>query len=127
MGHMPAPDQLMDLHKEFDLTNAASADLDIMSRHANIATVAPIHLPLDGMDVVDRREIQMPPPHERRDGFEEALACHYVARHRSCLDHSGALPVLADAFIILNRRTDTDRRRRRGRIGTQAQIGAEYI
>ena len=43
------------------------------------------------------------------------------------LDHGGALPVLAPALVVDERRLDRDRERRRARIGPQAQIGAEDV
>ena len=50
-----------------------------------------------------------------------------VARDRARLDHRRALPVLPHALVIGERRGQRDRGRRRGRVGAQAQIGAEDV
>ncbi len=58
---------------------------------------------------------------------QKPLAGDAVAGDRPRLDQRGALPILADAFVIGDRRRDRHRRRRRARVGAQPQIGAENI
>ena len=64
----PAQDQLLGLGEEFDLADAAAAQLDVVARHRDLAMAGMgVDLALDGMNVLDRREIQIAPPDERRD------------------------------------------------------------
>ncbi len=61
-----AQDQLLGLGEEFDLANAAAPQLDIVARHRDLAMAdMGMNLPLDGLDILDGGEIQMPPPDER--------------------------------------------------------------
>ncbi len=68
---MPAAqDQLLGLGKEFDLADAAAAQLDIVARHRDFAMAdMGMNLPFDGMDILDRGEIQIAPPDEGRNVF----------------------------------------------------------
>ena len=74
-----------------------------------------VDLALDRMDVLDRGEIEMLAPQEGRELGEERGAGVAVAGHRPRLDQGGALPVLAGALVIGERRRRATRRRRRGR------------
>src|SRR6516165_5600794 len=58
LRHPPAPDQLLRLSKEFDLANAAAANLDIVVFDGDPAAAAiRVDLTLDRMDILDRRKI----------------------------------------------------------------------
>src|SRR6185369_10890930 len=94
-----AEDQLLRLGEELDLANAAAAELDVVAGDLDRAAAAMgIDLPLDRMDVVDRREVEMAPPDVGPQRRQERLADAEVAGHRLRLDHRRALPVLADAL-----------------------------
>jgi hypothetical protein len=62
----PAEDQLLGLGEKLDLANAAAAELDVVAEHAarqladGAAAAKGVDLALDGMDVVDGREVEMP-------------------------------------------------------------------
>ena len=58
---------------------------------------------------------------------QQRLAGRDVAGAGPRLDHGGALPVLSDALVVVERRRGRDRDLRRARIGPQPQIGAEHI
>ena len=76
-GCAPAQNQLLGLGEEFDLADAAAAQLDVVARDGDLAmTAMGMDLALDGMDILDGREIQIAPPDEGRDrGQEVARRC----------------------------------------------------
>ena len=107
----PAGDQLLRLHEELDLADAAAPALDVVAEHAHRPVPAMrMHLPLDRMDVGDRREVEVFSPDERRELADEGLARRDVAGDGARLDQRGALPVLPHALVVEERR-----RRRRAR------------
>ena len=79
------------------------------------------------MGVLNRREIQMPPPDEGPQGFQEPRPRLQIARRRTRLDIGRALPCAAKALVIPLRRLHRHADRRDGRVGPQPQIGAEHI
>ena len=123
-----AGDQLLGLGEELDLADAAAADLDVVALDRDLAVAAiGVDLPLHRLHVGDRGEVEIFAPHERRQIVEQRLARRDVAGAGARLDHGGALPVLPDAFVVGQRRRLRHGDRGRGRIGTQAQIGAEDV
>ena len=123
-----AGDQLLGLHEELDLADAAAADLDVVAGHGDGAeAVEGVDLPLHGVDVGDGREIQIFAPDVGRQLAKDGGARGDVAGHRAGLDEGGALPVLAEALVVVERSLGGDRERRGAGIGPQAQIGAEHI
>ena len=71
----PAQDQLLGLGEEFDLADAAAAQLDIVAGDRDLAMPdMGVDLPLDGLDVLDGREIQIAPPDERPERGQELRA-----------------------------------------------------
>ena len=86
-----------------------------------------MHLPLDRMDVGDRREVEIFSPDERRELADEGFARRDVARHRARLDQRGALPVLAHALVVVKRRRRRDGDARRRGVGPEPKVGAEHI
>ena len=110
----PAPDQLQHLRGEFDFANAAPAKLHIMpgQLHRIMRTLRPlmgVDLPLDGMDIRNRREIEVTAPNKGTDFAQECLARRTIRRNRPRLDHGRAFPILAHAFIIGDGGGDGDR------------------
>ena len=64
-GIAAAEDELLGLGEELDLADAAAAELHVVARHLDRAAAAMgVDLALDRMDVVDRGEVEMPPPDE---------------------------------------------------------------
>src|SRR5271154_5286675 len=60
LRHPPAPDQLLRLGKEFDLADAAAANLDVVALDGDpAATAKGVDLALDRVNVLDRRKIEM--------------------------------------------------------------------
>jgi hypothetical protein len=133
LGHaqrrLPAAgDQLLRLGEELDLANAAAPDLDIVPRHSNLSEAAHgMDLPLHGVDVGDGREVEVFAPDEGSEILQQAFPRGDVAGHGTRLDEGGALPVLADGFVVVKGGVGGDGKRRGARIGPQAQIGAEHV
>ena len=65
----PAPDELVDLGKKFNLADTALTEFDIMSGQLDIFIQAAVHLAFNGVDVDDGSEIEVTPPHERGEAF----------------------------------------------------------
>ena len=100
-----AEDELLGLDEELDLADAAAAELEVVARHGDVFVAARgVDLPLHRMDVGDRRVVEILAPDERRELGEEALAELEIAGGRPRLDHRRALPVLAERFVIGDRR-----------------------
>ena len=121
--------------EEFDLADAALAQLHVVPGDARdrigcrdeSSTLVFVDAALHRMDVGDSGEVEAAPPDERPDRLEETRAEREVTGHRARLDHGGALPVLAHAFVVCDRGGKGDGGRCDGRIGTQSQVGAEHI
>ena len=86
-----------------------------------------MHPPLHGVDVGDRREVEIFAPDEGRELAQELLAGFDVAGNDTRLDQGGALPVLAEALVIGKACVGRERDLRCARVGAKAQIGAEHI
>src|SRR4029077_8927253 len=81
LGAAPAPDQLLGLGEELDLADAAAAELDVVPEHGDAAAaLVRLDLPLDRVNILDRREVQMTAPEERPELRQEMLAIGAVAR-----------------------------------------------
>ena len=123
-----APDQLLGLGEELDLANPAASDLDVVAAHRDMAEALDrVDLPLDRMDVLDRREVEMLAPDEGREAAQEALAGLEIAGDHPRLDHRRAFPVLAHALVVGLGGQHRHGERRRGGVGAQPEIGAEDI
>ena len=123
-----APDQLLGLREELDLADAAAAQLDIVPLDGDLRpALEGVDLALDGMDVLERPEIEVLAPDEGAQFGQEGFADGRIARRRPRPDHGGALPVLAHAFVVGQRRRDRNRHRHGPRIGPEPQIGAEDV
>ena len=127
-GKPPAGDQLLGLHEELDLADAAATEFHVVTLHRDLAVpLVRVDLALDRMHVGDCRIVQIFAPDIGLQLPQEGLARRDVAGKRPRLDHGGALPVLATAFVVVERRLDRDGERGRAGIGPQAQVGAEDI
>ena len=79
----PAGDELLRLHEELDLADAAAAELDVVAGDRDVAEAAiGVDLPLHGVDVGDRREVEVLAPDERRELVEQLVAGIDVAGAR---------------------------------------------
>jgi len=117
----PAPDELQDLRGELDLTDAAPAELHVVAGDGDPgAALLRMDLPLDRMDVSQRRIVEMPTPDERADLAQEGVAERAIPGDRPRLDHRRAFPVLPERFVVAGGGGDAYRERRRRRVGTQA-------
>ena len=124
----PASDELLGLHKKFDLADAAAADLDIVSFDRDLAMAAEgMDLLLHGVDVGHRSEVEIFAPDERRERLAQRVTGGNVAGAGARLDQRRPFPVPANAFVVVERSRGRDRDLRRGRIRPQPQIGAENI
>ena len=123
-----APDQLLGLGEELDLADAAAAELDVVAADGDVAVALDgMDLALDRMDVLDGCEVQMLAPDERPQAAQEQLAGGDVAADGARLNHGRALPVLTHALVVGLGRDHREGERRRGRIRSQPQVGAEDI
>ncbi len=124
-GAPAAEDELLRLHEELDLADAAASELDVVTGDGDL--VVPAHrvdLPLHGVNVGDRGEVEILAPDERREILEEALAEGEVAGDGPRLDQRGPLPVLANRLVVGVGGAERHRDRRRAGVGTQAVIDA---
>src|SRR5690606_20257506 len=109
-----------------DLANAATAKLDVVTLHGNRAvTLVDVDLPLDGVDVGDRRVVEVLAEHEGDELAQEILAGCKVTGHGTGLDEGRPLPVLAAALVVEQPRLQRHGKRRRAGVGPQSQVGAE--
>ena len=128
LGLATAGDQLLGLHEELHLADAAAPDLDVVAGHADLAEAAEgVDLPLHGVNVGDGREVEVLAPDEGREVLQHGLPGRHITGHRARLDEGGALPVLPEAFVVVERRLRRERHRRGGRVGPQPQVGAEHV
>src|SRR5262249_34273340 len=80
IGIAAAPDQLLGLGEEFDLADAAAAELDVMAGDRDVAkALHRMDLALDRMDVLDRIEVEMLAPDEGAKLEQELLPRLLVA------------------------------------------------
>ena len=106
-----AGDQLLGLREELDLADAAAAELDVVALDRDLAVPAiGVDLPLHRVHVGDGGEVEIFAPDEGRQIVEQRLARRDVAGAGARLDHRRALPVLADALVVVERRRGRDRR-----------------
>src|SRR5262249_53197929 len=99
-----ASNELLGLSEELDLADAAAADLDVVPRDGDLAETAKgVDLTLHRVNVGDSGKVEVLAPNERREAGKKTLAGGDVARNGPRLDEGGALPVLADALVIVER------------------------
>ena len=123
-----AGDQLLRLHEELDLADAAAAELHIMAFDRDLAVAAiGVNALLHLVDIGDGGVIEIFAPHERREFAQQFFAGGEVAGAGARLDQRRALPVLAAAAVIIERGIGRDGDLGRRRIGTQPQIDAEDV
>ena len=124
-----AGDQLLGLDEELDLADAAAAELDVVAGDRDLLVAAMIvDLALDRMDVGDRRVVEIFAPDVGREfarGTPRPPAMSPATGAR--LDQRRALPVLAEALVVVERRLGRDGDVRRAGIGPQAQVDAEDV
>ena len=126
---MPATgDELLGLGEKFDLADAAAAELDIVAFDRDLAMAAiGVNLPLHFVNVGNGRVVEIFAPDKRREIAQQLLAGGKIAGTSARLDQGGAFPVLAAAFVIIERRLRRNRDLGRRRIGAQPQIDAKDI
>ena len=122
-------DQLAGLGEEFNLADAADAQLHVVAfdlyramQPAMVADAQP-HV----MGVLDRREIQVLAPDKRRQRFLKPVTGGQITGAGPRLDPGGPLPCPADTFIVAFGGGHRDADRRDRRVRAQPQIGAKDI
>ena len=99
-----------------------------MAEHRDLAMALDrVDLALQRLDVGNGREIEIFAPDIGNEPVEELFAQRQIAGDGARLDHRGALPVLAHAFVIDSRRLDRYGDLGRARIRPQPQIDAKDI
>jgi len=94
-------DQLLGLGKEFDFSDAAATEFQIVPQGGDpAATSIGVDLALDGVDILYRGEIQIATPYEWAELIEKRAAGLSVAANEACLDHRCPFPILTHTFII---------------------------
>ena len=127
-GHATTGDQLLGLNEELDLADAAAPELDVVALDRDLAeTAMAVDLALDRMNVGDRGVIEIFAEDEGGHIGDEASACLKIAGHRTRLDIGRSLPVLAATLVIVHRRINRERERRRAGIGPEPQVCAEDV
>ncbi len=123
-----AGDELLGLGKKLDLADAAAAELDVMTldRDLTVAAIG-VDLLLHGVHVGDGGVVEVFAPNERGEIAHERFAGGKIAGTRPRFDQRGALPVLAPALVVVERRLGRDRDLGRGRIGAKPQIDPEHV
>ncbi len=105
-----ACNQLLCLHKEFDLADATTTELHIMAANGNIAVpLMGVDLPLDGMDVGDCRVVEIFAPNVRGQLGQHLFAGLTIPGNRARFDHRRTFPILPAPFIIMKGCTNWDR------------------
>ncbi len=103
----PATDQLLQLHDEFDLADAAPAQLQVCIQRTAL------HFGLDHAlhlaQALECTEVQIAAIDEGPQHRQETLALGQIAGHRARLDPGIALPVAAFALEILFHRRERQR------------------
>ena len=121
-------DKLLGLREEFDIADAATPELDVVARDRDLAVaLMGMHAPLHGVDVGDGREVEIFAPDEGRELAQELFARVDIAGNDARLDQGGALPVLAEAFVVGEACVGGERDLRRPRVRAKPQIRAEHI
>ncbi len=135
VGIAAAPDELQGLRQELDLADAAFAELDVVAGDARHRVGASVSAPplcssirrfiawMSATAAKSRPRRQT----KGRIASRNAAPERQIAGHRARLDHRGALPVLAHAFVVGDGGGQRDGGRRHGGIGAQAQVGAEHV
>ena len=125
----PAKGKLLRLHEELDLANPAGAELHIVAGQvvSPRQSLGVADLGADVVDVLQRGEIQMPPPDEGLQPVEKRRARLHIPGAGSRLDERRPLPCPPEAFIIPLRGVHRHAKRGDRRIGAKPQIGAKDI
>ncbi len=120
--------KLLGLHEKLDLADAAPPQLEVMPGNRDaLVPFGGVDLPFHRVDVGDGVKIEVFPPDIGLKRLEERIPHWDVAGHGPCLDERRALPILAQAFVIVECGLGRDRRLRRVWIGAQPQVGAEHV
>ena len=82
-GMPAAGDELLGLHEELDLADAAAAELDVVALDRDVLMAAiGVDLALDRLDVGDRGVVEIFPPDERRELLQGSLRRPRCRRRR---------------------------------------------
>ncbi|GFO81887.1 MAG: hypothetical protein A49_15140 [Methyloceanibacter sp.] len=118
-----ARDQLLRLHEEFDIANAAPAQLDIVTAHRDGAMALElVDTAFHRVDIGHGGEVQIFPPNERQELLEKSLAKSGVAGRDPRLDKRRAFPILPVALVVDQPGLRRERDLRRAGVRPQPQI-----
>ncbi len=124
----PAGDELLRLHEELYLADAAAPQFQVVPGHLDVAVALHrVDAPLHRVHVGNGRIVQILAPYPRRQLLHEALAQRHVAAAGPRLDPRRPLPRLADAEIVVQRHLHWQRHRRGAGVGPQPQVDAHHL
>ena len=96
-----ARDQLLRLCKKLNLANATPTELDVVPLDRNFTmTAIGVDLPLHGVNVGKRDEVEILSPHKRRQLVKNFFSSRNIARAGARLYHGGAFPILSDTLVV---------------------------
>src|SRR5690606_27586222 len=88
LGKTPASYELLGLHEELDLADAAAPELDVVAFHGDFAMpLMGMDLALYGVNVRDRSVVHVFAPDIGAQLFQEGFAGGNIASYRARLDH----------------------------------------
>ena len=128
LGMPAAGNELLGLREELDVTDAAAPKLDVVAGDGDrVVAFMGMHAPLHGVDIGDRREVEIFAPYEGFELTQELLSGLDIAGNNARLDQGGAFPILPKALVIGQPGVGRKRHLRRARVRPQPQIGPENI
>src|SRR6476659_4249591 len=96
-----ARDQLLRLCKKLNLTDATPTELDVVPLDRNFTmTAIGVDLPLHGVNVGKRAEVEVFSPHKRCQFVKDFFASPNISSARARLYHGGAFPVLSNTLVV---------------------------
>src|SRR5262249_23053823 len=120
----PAVHELLRLHEEFDLADAAAPELHVAARRLR-RTQRRVDLPLHDLQILDRAEVEVSSVHERDELADETLAERPITADGSRLEPRRAFPRLTPGLVVGERGRQRDRHRSLAPARPEPKVDAE--
>ncbi len=120
---LAAVHELLRLHEELDLADAAPAELHVARRLGSAQRG--VHPSLHRLQVLERPEVEVAAVDEGHELGDEPLAERAVPAHRTGLQPRGALPRLPPGLVVRERRRERDGDRPLAAARAEPEIDAE--